>query len=85
MGIALELTQGTARDFPFQVTNPDGTVPTGIFLSSDVLTASVWAGANDPAVGEHRDPAAGLRLDLGPQRSVPDHLPGHRLLQPGDR
>ena len=46
MAIALELVQGTARDFPFQVTNPDGTVPTGIFLSTDVLTASVWAGLN---------------------------------------
>jgi len=32
MAIAVELAQGTARDFPFQVTNPDGTVPTGIFL-----------------------------------------------------
>ena len=47
MGIALELTQGTARDFPFQVANPDGTTPTGIFLSTDVLTASVWAGSNE--------------------------------------
>jgi hypothetical protein len=47
MSIALELVQGTARDFPFQVTNPDGTVPTGIFLSTDVLTASVWAGSNE--------------------------------------
>ena len=47
MAIALELVQGTARDFPFQVTNPDGTVPTGIFLSTDVLTASVWAGSNE--------------------------------------
>jgi hypothetical protein len=47
MGISLELVQGTARDFPFQVTNPDGTTPTGIFLSTDVLTASVWAGSNE--------------------------------------
>ena len=47
MAIAVELVQGTARDFPFQVTNPDGTVPTGIFVSSDVLTASVWAGSNE--------------------------------------
>ena len=47
MSIALELVQGTARDFPFQVTNPDGTVPTGIFLATDVLTASVWAGSNE--------------------------------------
>lgn len=47
MAIALELVQGTARDFPFQVTNPDGTVPTGIFLSTDVLTATVWSGSNE--------------------------------------
>ena len=47
MAIAVELVQGTARDFPFQVTNPDGTTPTGIFLSTDVLTASVWAGSNE--------------------------------------
>ena len=47
MGISLELVQGTARDFPLQVTNPDGTTPTGIFLSTDVLTASVWAGSNE--------------------------------------
>ena len=47
MAIALELVQGTARDFPFQVTNPDGTIPTGIFLDTDVLTAKVWAGSNE--------------------------------------
>src|SRR5271157_1432238 len=47
MGISLELVQGTARDFPFQVQNPDGTVPTGIFLSTDTLTATVWAGSNE--------------------------------------
>ena len=47
MAISLELVQGTARDFPFQVTNPDGTIPTSIFLSTDVLTASVWAGSNE--------------------------------------
>lgn len=39
MAIALELVQGTARDFPFQVTNPDGTIPTGIFLSTDSTIA----------------------------------------------
>ena len=47
MSIAVQLAQGTARDFPFQVTNPDGTTPTGIFLSTDVLTTSVWAGSNE--------------------------------------
>jgi hypothetical protein len=47
MGISLELVQGTARDFPFQVQNPDGTVPTDIFLSTDTLAATVWAGSNE--------------------------------------
>ncbi len=46
MSIALELVQGTARDFPFQVTNPDGTVPTGIFVGSS-LSVSIWAGLNE--------------------------------------
>jgi hypothetical protein len=41
MGLSVELVQGTARDFPFQVQNPDGTIPTGIFLSTDILTASL--------------------------------------------
>ena len=31
MAIALELVQGTARDFPFQVTNPDGSIPVNVF------------------------------------------------------
>src|SRR5271157_524610 len=50
MGISLEIVQGTARDFPFQVQNPDGTVPTSIFLGTDVLTASVWQGQNETPV-----------------------------------
>ncbi len=50
MGISLELVQGTARDFPFQVQNPDGTVPTGFFESTDVLTAQVWQGQNETPV-----------------------------------
>ena len=50
MSIAVEIMQGTARDFPFQVTNPDGTTPTGIFLITDVLTAKVWAGSNEAAL-----------------------------------
>src|SRR5271157_1108817 len=49
MSIALEIVQGTARDFPFQITNPDGTAATQ-FLNTDVLTASVWAGANEAAL-----------------------------------
>jgi hypothetical protein len=46
MSIALELTQGTARDFPLQITNPDGTAATQ-FLNTDTLIGSVWAGANE--------------------------------------
>ena len=67
MGISLEIAQGTARDFQFQLAgataatepwtlDPEQTVlitgtpvstASGSFLSTDVLTASVWAGAND--------------------------------------
>ncbi len=47
MGLSLELVQGTARHFPFQVQNPDGIIPTGIFLSTDILTASLRAGSNE--------------------------------------
>lgn len=47
MGLSIELMQGTARDFPFQITNPDGSIPTGVFLSTDTLNANVWAGNNE--------------------------------------
>ncbi len=47
MGISLEIYQGASRDFPLQISNPDGTAATSIFLGTDVLTASVWAGANE--------------------------------------
>ncbi len=47
MGEPLELYQGESRDWPQQVLNPDGTPATNIFLATDVLTASVWAGANE--------------------------------------
>ncbi len=47
MALSLELIQGTSRDFPFQVQNPDGTAPVGVFLSTDTLTANVWAGNNE--------------------------------------
>ncbi len=50
MGISLELVQGTARDFPFQILNPDGTLPTGIFQSTDTLTASVWQRQSDTPI-----------------------------------
>ena len=47
MGLSIEIMQGTARDFPFQVTNPDGSIPTDVFLSTDTLNANVWAGNNE--------------------------------------
>lgn len=47
MGLFFELVQGTARDFPFQIQNPDGTIPTGIFLSTDTLASNQWAGSNE--------------------------------------
>ncbi len=50
MAINLELVQGTARDFPFQVQNPDGTIPVGVFLATDTLTATVWQGQNETPV-----------------------------------
>ncbi|MGO8903892.1 MAG: hypothetical protein ACLQU5_36985 [Isosphaeraceae bacterium] len=67
MSIALEIVQGTSRDFQFQLagatalTEPwtldpeqtvliagtPGSTASGSFLSTDVLTASVWAGSNE--------------------------------------
>jgi len=47
MGLFFELVQGTARDFPFQIQNPDGTIPTGIFLSTDTRASNQWAGSNE--------------------------------------
>jgi len=50
MGISLELVQGCSQDFPFQVQNPDGTIPVGIFLDTDTLTAVLWQGQNETPV-----------------------------------
>ena len=47
MGLSLEIVQGTAMDFPLQVNNPDGSIPTNVFLPTDTLTCSVWAGSNE--------------------------------------
>lgn len=45
MGLNLDLRIGTSRAWQLQVLNPDDSVPTGQFLSSDVLSASVWQGS----------------------------------------
>ena len=47
MGISLEIVQGTSRDFPLQITNPDGSIPVGIFQPTDSLSATIWQGANE--------------------------------------
>lgn len=45
MGLNLDLRLGTSRAWQLQVLNPDDSVPTGQFLSSDVLAAAVWQGS----------------------------------------
>ena len=49
MPLTLELVQGASRDFPLQISNPDGTPATN-FLNTDTLTASVWTGANETTI-----------------------------------
>ena len=49
MGLSLEITQGASRDFPFQVSNPDGTAATQ-FLNTDTLFCTVWQGQNETPV-----------------------------------
>ena len=49
MGISLEIVQGTSRDFPLQITNPDGTAASQ-FLNTDTLASSVWQGTNETAL-----------------------------------
>jgi hypothetical protein len=50
MGLNLDLRIGTSRAWELQVLNPDDSVPTGQFLSTDVLTASVWQGRSTAPV-----------------------------------
>lgn len=49
MGLVLEMVKGTSRDFELQAQNPDGTIPSD-FLSSDTLTANMFAGDNQPSL-----------------------------------
>ena len=78
MSIAIELVQGTARDFPFQVTNPDGTTPTGIFLATGRPDRQRLGGVErGPAADPDHD------LDLGHECAVSGHAPGHRQQLPG--
>jgi len=50
MALNLDLAIGTAFDWQLQVLNPDDSVPTGQFLSSDTLLAQLWQGAADIVV-----------------------------------
>jgi len=49
MGLTLEINQGASRDFPLQVSNPDGT-PATQFLNTDTLLTNVWQGTNETAL-----------------------------------
>lgn len=44
-GLNLDLRIGTSRAWQLQVLNPDDSVPTGQFLDSDTLSATVWRGS----------------------------------------
>ena len=50
MGLNLDLQIGTSFLWQLQILNPDDSVPTGQFLSTDVVTAALWQGASDAAI-----------------------------------
>lgn len=50
MGLNLDLRLGTSRAWQLQVLNPDDSIPTGQFLSTDALTAAVWQGRSTAPV-----------------------------------
>jgi hypothetical protein len=50
MGLNQDIQQGTSFDWQLQALNPDDSVPTGQFLSSDTLAAKLWQGASDSPV-----------------------------------
>lgn len=45
MGLDFRLQLGTSRQLQIQCLNPDDSVPTGQFLSTDVVSASIWQGS----------------------------------------
>lgn len=45
MGLDFKLQLGTSRQIQVQCLNPDDSVPTGQFLSSDAVGASIWQGS----------------------------------------
>lgn len=46
MGLDTSLQVGTSRQLQYQCLNPDDSVPTGQFLSTDVVTWSLWQGSS---------------------------------------
>jgi hypothetical protein len=50
MSLNLDLQQGTSFDWQLAALNPDDSVPTGQFLSSDTLSAKLWQGNSDASV-----------------------------------
>lgn len=47
--LTLRLEQGTSRDFQLQIYNRDGSIPTGLFQSTDTLTTVIWPGDRQAA------------------------------------
>ena len=50
MPLNQDIEQGTSFDWQLQVLNPDDSIPTGQFLSSDTLSAKLWQGNSDTAL-----------------------------------
>jgi hypothetical protein len=50
MGLNWDVQIGTSRLLECQVLNPDDSIPTGVFLSSDALAAVLWSGAANAPV-----------------------------------
>lgn len=50
MGLNRDLRAGTSTTWEFQVLNAADSVPTGLFLDSDVLSCALWQGSSDAAI-----------------------------------
>jgi hypothetical protein len=50
MALNLDLQQGTSFDWQLQVLNPDDSVPTSQFMSTDTLSAKLWQGDTDAPI-----------------------------------
>jgi hypothetical protein len=50
MSIQIQLERGTSFDFPFQVSNSDGSPAAGLFVAGDPITAKIWQGQDVTAL-----------------------------------